>query len=270
MPQRSRPYTANVEDYEVVHDDDSQWEEMPTIGPATAQKPRQPITGRGTQFNPALAKERLQDVAQGAGAAIPFAGIDTPDSGAGIVGRVAGEAALWGAPVGKGMQLAARVMPTRAKAGLKFQEVMRAVGDKSVDIARPGDAALRITELAERGSAMPKVVRDFLRRSTDPGKGDITYKEARDFYSNISRLSADEMKRLSPVIKRELGGLRESLKEALAKTAASGGKERVYRSAMREYAVASKLRELAEKGVKIAATGLGAGAALKAGQAILD
>jgi hypothetical protein len=138
---------------------------------------------------------------------------------------------------------------------------MSAVGDQPVDIAKAGDSALRVYQLSERGGSMPKAVRDLLRRATDPTKGDLSYKEARDFYSNISRLSADESKRLTPVIKKELGELRVALDQALAKTAASGGKDRVYRAAMREYAIASRIREFGEKAVKYGVGAAGAGAA---------
>lgn len=161
-------------------------------------------------------------------------------------------------------------IPTRAKAGQKFQEVMGAVGEKAVDVAQPGNIALRIGELAERGGSMPKVVRDLLRRATDPTKGSISYQEMRDFYSNVSRLSADEMKRLAPVIRTQLGALREAMHETLARTAASGGKEAVYRAAMREYAMASWLREVAKKAAKYTAGALGAATAYKVGKDILD
>ena len=253
------------------------------ISPGAAERgnapvvPPQPSAGRGTQFSQDLAIDRTKDIGQGVGSAIPFAGIEMPDSGAGVAGRVAGEAALWALPVsklvkpaGKVVEAAAKVIPTRAKAGAKFQQVMGAVGDKPVDLAQAGNSALRIQELAERGGAMPKAVRDLLRRATDPSKADMTYKETRDFYSNISRLSADEMKRLAPPVKRELGALREALNEALAKTAASGGQERVYRAAMREYRIASRTRELAEQLAKWGAGVAGVGAAYKVGQAVLD
>lgn len=172
-----------------------------------------------------------------------------------VAGGVKGAANVVGA--------GARAIPTRARAGQKFQQVMAQVGDKPVDIAKPGDAALRISELAERGGSMPKAVRDFLRRATDPEKAEPTYREMRDFYSNISRLSADEAGRLTPVVRKQLGELRSALNEALAKTAASGGHEKVYRAAMREYAVASRLRELSEAAVKYGAGVAGVGAAYK-------
>ena len=165
---------------------------------------------------------------------------------------------------------AVRAVPTRAKAGVKFEEVMRAVGDQPVDVSRAGDVGLRVMELAERGGTMPKVVRDLLRRATDPAKGEMPYREVRDFYSNVSRLSADEMKRLPPVIKQQIGTLREALNEALAKTAASGGKEGVYRAAMHQYKIASRMHELSKKIAKWTAAAVGAGTAYKIGTDILD
>jgi hypothetical protein len=156
---------------------------------------------------------------------------------------------------------AAASLPTRAKAGAKFQQVLRAVGDEPVDVARPGDSALRIYQLSERGASMPKAVRDFLKRATDPSKADMSYKEARDFYSNLTSLSADETRRMSRPIRRELNELRVALDKALAQTAAGGGQEQVYREAMREYAIASRMRELSDKALKYGAGVAGAGAA---------
>jgi hypothetical protein len=38
---------------------------------------------------------------------------------------------------------------------------------------------------------MPMAVRKFLNRITDPEKAQMNYEEARDFASNISRLSVE-------------------------------------------------------------------------------
>lgn len=164
-------------------------------------------------------------------------------------------------PVGE----AAAAIPTTAKAGAKFQAVMGAAKNVAVDMAKPGDVALRISQLAERGGSMPKAVRDLLKRATDPAKGPITYQEARDFASNISRISADEFNRLTPVIKREMGDLRVSLNGAIAQAAEKAGKGAEYKSAMREYAHAMQIRDAMDsvlEGAKKAlpwATGVGAG-----------
>jgi hypothetical protein len=74
-----------------------------------------------------------------------------------------------------------------------------------VDITTPGNTALDIADYASKGGSMPKVVRDFSKRKTDPNQGPLAYGEARQFYSNASsRLSAEEAQRLAPQAKRLL------------------------------------------------------------------
>src|SRR5207253_11041554 len=99
-----------------------------------------------------------------------------------------------------------------------------------------GEVALRIQQLADRGASMPQAVSKFLRRITDPEKAEMTYEEARDFASNISRLSANEFQRLSPVVAKEVAGLRVTLNRAVADAAGKAGKGQEYAQAMTEYA----------------------------------
>lgn len=141
---------------------------------------------------------------------------------------------------------AGQAIPRTARAAANFQDVMGAARNVPVDTEAPGKVALRIQELAERGGSMPKAVRDFLRRVTDPDKGNLTYEEARDFASNISRLSADEQRRLAPVVRRELGEMRVVLNEAVAQAAQKAGKGAEYKAAMREYAQAMRMRDVSE------------------------
>lgn len=137
--------------------------------------------------------------------------------------------------------LAKSAVPTFARAGANFQEVMGAAKNVPINISGPGNQALRIMQLAERGGTMPKSVRDFLKRVTDPEKAPMTYEEARDFASNISRLSADEFNRLTPVMRREIGTLRVALNDSVASAAKAAGKLPQYQAAMKEYAQRAKL-----------------------------
>lgn len=148
------------------------------------------------------------------------------------------------------------VTPSTARAGAKFQEVMAKTAKEPVNISGPGNAALEVQRLAEHGGSMPKVARDFLRRVTDPDKGDLNYEEARLFYSNLSRLSADEFKRLTPAMKREIGNMRVALNKALEGATARTNTLPQYQSAMREYAQASNLRDVAKQAAKWGAGGL--------------
>jgi hypothetical protein len=42
------------------------------------------------------------------------------------------------------------------------------IGQHTVDITAPGNKALEIADYASSGGTMPKVVRDFINRTTDP------------------------------------------------------------------------------------------------------
>lgn len=158
---------------------------------------------------------------------------------------------------------AAKALPNSARAGRNFQEVMGAAKDVPINVEGPGKAALRIQELADRGGSMPKSVRNLLSRITDPEKTPLAYGEARDFYSNISRLSASEAQRLTPVVKREVAALRAALDAANESAAGEVGKAAVYRAAMKEYRRSALLKEGVKKGVKYGAGAVGAGAAYR-------
>lgn len=158
--------------------------------------------------------------------------------------ETAAEILIPGGAVGKA---AVKAIPSLPRAAGKFEEVMGAARNMPVDISGPGNVALRIQELAERGGSMPKAVRDFLKRVTDPEKGEMNYEEARDFASNISRLSANEFGRLTPVVAREVAGMRVALNRAVADAAGKAGKGNEYAQAMNEYGRAMRLNKAVEE-----------------------
>ncbi len=184
-----------------------------------------------------------------------------PTNAAQTVGGLAETAAEMAIPITK----AAGLLPSTAKAGAKFQEVMGAAKNIPVDVNAPGEVALRIQQLAERGSSMPMAVNKFLRHITDPEKPAMTYEVARDFASNISRLSANEYQRLTPVVAREVAALRVTLNKAVAEAAGKAGKGKEYVAAMNEYAKAMRIKGAVDSAVEGAkrtlpyATAAGAG-----------
>lgn len=175
-----------------------------------------------------------------------------PESVAGTIGAVGADMALPGAAGVKGGRIALNAIPRVARAGEKFQEVMGAARNIPIDVKDVGDVALRINQLAERGGSMPMAVRKILNRMTDPAKAPMAYEEARDFASNISRLSANEYGRLTPAVAREVAELRVVLNKANAQAAQKAGKLAEYESAMKEYAQAMRLRDAVEKATKAA------------------
>jgi hypothetical protein len=134
-----------------------------------------------------------------------------------------------------------------------------------VDVTGPGNVALEIEELWHQGGSMPKIIRDFLRRTTDPTKGPLTYQEARGFYQNATRLSVDEFNRLNPNAQRLIGRFTHELGQAVSQTTARAGTLEKYQSFMREFHRAAQnqrrvaaIKKYATKTLPYGAAGAGA------------
>ena len=181
------------------------------------------------------------------------------------IGGLATNAAEIALPLPKGVAAIEKAIPTAEKAGSKFASVMESAHDLPINVAQPGNVALEARQLAASGGVMPKVMRDFINRATDPNMGPITYKEARDFYSNATRLSFDEAQRLTPVMKRQAGMFTNALGKSLEEAAAHVDKLHEYQQAMKEYHTAMRIRSLWEDikdlATSAAVKGAGAGAA---------
>jgi hypothetical protein len=169
----------------------------------------------------------------------------TPDQAAvaGDIGNIAGGFA--GGALG---HMGQRSLPgatfERAKAG--FRDVASTANPAVVDTSVPGNTALEIQKMAASGGSQPKVIRDFVTRVTDPNKGPLTFEEARKFYTNASRLSADESQRLTPDMKRMVGQFRADLDGAITNAAASKGKGPQYTKAMKDYRRASRAQDVVD------------------------
>lgn len=170
--------------------------------------------------------------------------VETPQNFSGSAGHLAPTVAEMAIPAGSVAKTAAKAIPSTTRAAENFSEVMGAAGRIPIDITAPGKVALRIQELAERGGSMPMAVRKFLVRVTDPNKAAMNYEEGRDFASNISRLSSNELGRLTPVVAKEVAELRVALNHANAMAAKQAGKGAEYAAAMKEYAQAMRVRNI--------------------------
>lgn len=166
-------------------------------------------------------------------------------------------------------------IPSTAKAGQLFEATSKAAGKIPVDVSAPGKVALDSLDLAQSGGQMPKVMRDFLRRTSDPNLPPLTYDEARKFASNASRLSADETNRLTPVMKRQAAQFSSALGDSNQNAAATAGAGDTYNDAMSTYRKAARIRDakdfVSEKAVPalvnnaLKGAGLGLGGALTYG-----
>lgn len=134
-------------------------------------------------------------------------------------------------------------IPSAVRAGRLFQDVMSVAKEVPINVEAPGQAALKIMDIAEQGGgSLPQPVRQFLNWVTNPAKEPMNYEVARRFASGISRLSANEMGRLSPVVAREIASLRVALNKSVADAAGSVGKGIEHAKAMTEYAKAKQLQ----------------------------
>jgi hypothetical protein len=137
-------------------------------------------------------------------------------------------------------------IPSAKYAKAVFSDLKSTIGQHTVDITVPGQSALDIADYAGRGGSMPKVIRDFIKRTTDPNLGPLTYAEARDFYSNATRLSAQEGMRLTDNLRRMVGQFKTDLGTAIQTTADQAGRLQDYQSAMSNYAGAQKLAQFGQ------------------------
>ena len=161
----------------------------------------------------------------------------------------------------EGAEAAAEMIPSTARAGRKFEEVMGAARDVPIRAGGPAAEAMRGKEIAGRGGQLPKILRDFVRRTSDVEAPPITYEEARDFYTN-ARLAMSEYLQTKPNMWRQVTIFKNALGEALQDAANAAGKGSEYKSAMTEYRRAANLKKLATAaaGLGIKMGGLGAAA----------
>jgi len=177
-------------------------------------------------------------VAQAVGADVPgmeraAAAGDT----SGVLGHAAGSAApiVLAEAAHQAAPHIAEAIPSTERAGAALQEIKGAAGDVPIDMTKPGNTALELYTQSQRGATLPKVVRDFVQRATKPDSEPITYAEAKDFQSNVSRLSANEKMNLNPNTQRLLGQLNADLKDSLQSAADTAGKGQKFAQAMKEY-----------------------------------
>lgn len=103
---------------------------------------------------------------------------------------------------------------------------------------------------------MPKVMKDFIKRTTDPNQGDLTFSAARQFLSNAGqRLSTAEQMKMTPMAERYLSTFTKNLNDAIRSTAEDADVLDDYTSAVNEYRQAMNLNAaweaVKEQGVRI-------------------
>lgn len=139
---------------------------------------------------------------------------------------------------------------SKLRAGANIGAAATAAKDVALNTEGVGTEGLRALELQAAGGRLPRVASQLMQRITSPDAGDLTFEEARDFYSNLSRLSANEFGNLNPTMQRQLGAMKDALHQALVDAAGTVGKGEEYASGISEYAKASRAGAKWENSVK--------------------
>ena len=220
----------------------------------TIDKAREWLETKATTGSQSKAGEFMESAPLGAlrvargGAEVATPGQSTWQGAKDIVGGGLQAATMPGLVMApEGAEAAAGAIPTTAKAGKKFEEVMGAARNVPIEPGPSTEAAMRGKQLFQRGSSsLPRILRSFIQRTSDPEAPPITYEEARDFYSN-ARLSMTEYLRNNPKMWRQVTIFKNALGQAIQEAATQAGKGAEYKSAMTEYRRAKVLQNLIQK-----------------------
>jgi hypothetical protein len=134
------------------------------------------------------------------------------------------------------------------RAGQAFQEIKGAIGDHTVAMTDKLAGALGdIKDAVDTGSTLPSVINKFVSRVADTEQGPLTYNEARQFYSNVSQLSASEKMAAKPADLRLINQFRVALGDTIKDTVDSAGKLEQFQKAMKDFSSAKNLSDFGQK-----------------------
>ena len=210
------------------------------------------MTQEGQQQHPAQAAagqfaDRLKQMlvgGQGGGLNMQTGFLTNPVTGS-IVGgpgeatAAAGGLEKAGQAASEAGQAISEAMPAAkmAAARQQFQQLSGALGNHTVAMTdRLGNAMDAVKQAADTGSTLPSVINKFVTRIADVDKGPLTYDEARQFYHNVSELSATEKMAAKPSDLRLIQEFKHSLGETIGNTADQAGQLQKYQQAMQGFA----------------------------------
>jgi hypothetical protein len=190
----------------------------------------------------------------------------------GMLGKVASDLSI--APeLAEGAGMVENALPSTEKAGKIFQELKGAIGNHTVPVTdRLADTLGEIKQAVDTGSTLPSVINKFVTRIADVDEGPLTYAEARQFYHNVSELSASERMAAKPSDLRLIQLFKHALGDSIAQTAENAGRLQDYQKAMSGYSAAKRMSDTAsavktavvKAAVPTILTGLGAGGGVAA------
>jgi hypothetical protein len=168
-----------------------------------------------------------------------------------------------------------KVNPSAMKeaAGGLLQSVAHDANKVPVSLDNAGDAALKLMDWQKKTQLGP-TLNKFLNRITNPKLGPMTYEEGRDFYSLLSRMSADEQLKMAAPVKYQVQQLTAGLRQDIGNSAETVGRAADYYKGLGDYAKAARLQDWYDTAKTYAVRGAlaaaGGGAASAGGKMIYD
>lgn len=241
------------------------------------ERPGSGEIGGGPDIMTAL-KNAARGPAMGAAAAAPImsAGASVPVQAAVMGASGAAQSKLQGGSnteaaisggLGAALGAAPAVFPStlRSKAGAALGNFTKQFGGKTINPTGPMTVVQEAQQAAKAGANLPKVLRDFIQRTTTafPEAAEpITLKEARLFASNASRQSAADTMSQNPNMQRLVGRFAQEMHNSIGE---ASGDPNNYFTLLKNYAAAKGYGSTVDavKGLllkAVAATGAGAAA----------
>ncbi len=169
------------------------------------------------------------------------------------VGAGAGDAFQAMAPIEKALPIAGKALgrivealpiPTRAKAGRLFEQVMAKAGNEPVRLSNSMEPLTEAQALMKSGGGSNTPVKDLITRLDKFDEGPLTYQQARRFAPNLSRTSVSDTLGMSNTLQRQVGKVSNAFNEDVAATAERAGMGAEHAKAMQTYERAMKAREM--------------------------
>lgn len=144
---------------------------------------------------------------------------------------------VMGGPEAKGLMEA---IPTRAHASSVFADIENQAKDVPVSMENTNPALQKFSKYVSTGGSKAPVITKLAKRVEAPEP--VNFPEARDFYTNVSRLTKRPgfIRRaiespMKPSMRYEAGGVRQALNSDLTNAAHSIGRGNHYTGAVKEY-----------------------------------
>lgn len=144
--------------------------------------------------------------------------------------------------VPKGIAKVLEAVPGATRGAKQLSSVEEAAGHLPISLTRTDEPLAEAARMAENGFRLPYAIKKLLSRyvSGEP----IDYSDARQLYSNITELTAEDQQAIKPAMRRQLVLITQALKDDIGTTAAQVDKAADYYKGMKNYARGMKAQRI--------------------------